>query len=225
MVPDSSVSLSFEGSRVRASAGCNSIFGEYAVSQGSLQVAELGSTEMACTPELMDQDQWLIAFLQGGPSVVVSGDTLTLSDGDVELVLTDRVVADPDRPLEGTTWQLDTHYTADAASHWAGMERATLTLAEGRARVATGCNTGSATYTLDGEQLTFGPLMLTRMACEEPAMELERLVVGILDGQRLTVSIEAGQLTLKGPDGTGLGLRAVDSASGDSDSSGATKAP
>ena len=225
LVPGSSVSLSFEGSQVRANAGCNSIFGEYAVTQGSLQVAQLGSTEMACAPELMDQDQWLIAFLEGGPSLVVSGDTLTLRDGDDELVLTDRVVADPDRPLEGTTWQLDTHYSGDAASHWAGMESATLTLTDGRARVATGCNTGSATYTLDGDQLTFGPLMLTRMACAEPAMELEHLVVGALDGQSLTVRSEAGQLTLTGEDGTGLGLRAVDSASGDTDSSSRTKEP
>lgn len=212
LVADSSVRLTFTGSQLSVTAGCNTLFGEYAVSQGSLSVTQLAGTEMGCPPELMAQDEWLATFLQSSPRLEVSGETLTLSDGAVELTLTDRVLAEPNQELEGTTWELDTHYANEAAAHWAGMENATLTLADGKAAVATGCNSGRASYTLEGDQLTFGPLMLTRMACPEPAMELERLVVGALDGQSLTVAIEAGQLRLTAPDGTGLGLHATTSA-------------
>ena len=39
----------------------------------------MGSTEMACEPPLMAQDQWLSNFLTSGPTYTLDGDTLTLT--------------------------------------------------------------------------------------------------------------------------------------------------
>lgn len=220
LVEGSVVRMVFESGQLSVQAGCNNLFASYAVEQQTLRVTAMGSTQMGCEQDLMEQDQWLAGFLEGGPSAVVDGDELTLSDGATELVLTDRVVADPDRPLEGTTWQLESHRSDDALSHIAGMEKASLRFdGQGRLQVDTGCNRGSATYAVEGDTVVIGPVMLTRMACPEPAMEIETLLTQAIDEQTLTVSIEADLLTLEGTGGGagggGLGLRAAPDPSDD----------
>lgn len=212
----SQVQLTFEATALSARAGCNTLFGDYAVEEQTLRVGAMGSTEMGCEQALMEQDQWLGEFLEAGPTVAVDGDELTLSGDEAVLVLTDRVVADPDRPLEGTTWQLESHRSNDAVSNVTGMEKASLRFdGEGRVQVRTGCNQGSATYEREGDTVVIGPIMLTRMACPEPAMEIEAMMTSALDQQTLTVSVEADRLTLDGDD-AGLGLVAVPEPGADS---------
>ena len=80
--------------------------GAYVINGERLAVEQMMTTEMACEPALMEQDQWLAALLDGA-IVALAGDTLTLAkDGD-RLSLLDREVADPDRPLIGTRWIVD----------------------------------------------------------------------------------------------------------------------
>lgn len=210
LVDGSQVRMTFDGGSVSVQAGCNTMFGPYAVEQDSLRVTHLAGTEMGCPEELMSQDQWLGEFLESGPGFVLRGDDLTLTSGDVELVLADREIADPDLSFDDTTWQLESSIRGDAVSNTVGMEQATLRFdqAEGRLLVDTGCNQGSAPYERDGDRVTVGPLVLTKMACEPQAMDIEQLVVEALDQQTLTMSIVGGQLTLSGEDGDGLGLRA-----------------
>jgi heat shock protein HslJ len=210
LVEGTEVRMVFDGSSLRVQAGCNTLLGVYAVEQGSLRVTDLAGTEMGCPEELMAQDQWLAQLVESGPGMTVAGDELTLVSGETALVLTDRVVADPDEPLEGTVWQLDSSIRGDAVSHTVGMEHATIRFdtEEGVLLVETGCNTGSAPYERAGDEVSVGPLALTRMACEPQAMAIEELLVEALDGRTLTVSVVAGQLTLTGEGGDGLGLRA-----------------
>lgn len=209
LVDGSQVELTFEATSLSARAGCNTLFGDYALEQQSLRVGTMASTQMGCEQSLMDQDRWLAAFLESGPTVGVNGDELTLSDGEAELVLIDRVVAEPDRPLEETTWQLESHRKNDGVSHVTGMDKASLRFdGAGRVQVRTGCNQGSGSYELDGDTVTIGPVMLTRKACPEPAMEIEAMVTSALDQQTLTVSVDADRLTLEGDD-VGLGFVAV----------------
>lgn len=49
-------------------------------------------------PALMEQDSWVGTFIDGA-AVTLFGDTLTLVNGGVTMILTDRKVDDPDRPL------------------------------------------------------------------------------------------------------------------------------
>ena len=119
----------------------------------------------------------------------------------------DRRVAEPDRPLADTLWQLTTLIDGDSASSVPNGSYATLQLADGRLLVATGCNTGSATATVTGGTLVLGPLMLTRKACSDELMRLESSVVAVLDGT-ITFTIEADSLTLTRGD-LGLGYLAV----------------
>ena len=206
LVEGTQLSLRFNGTEVTASGGCNTLQGQYVIdSPSTLVVDQMSATAMWCdTPGLNDQDEWLSAFLQNRPEIRVDGPTLLVSDDSVGITLTDREVADPDRPLEGTTWTLSGQISGQTASHSAIAAPATLTFADGVLAVHTGCNTGSAAYELGDGRVTVQPLALTRMACDDATMEQEAAIVAVLDGT-MTYEIDAGRLTLRnGSDGLTL---------------------
>jgi heat shock protein HslJ len=205
IVPGTTIRVGFDDGNVSASAGCNQMGGAYSVVDGRLLVESLSMTEMGCDQPLMDQDTRLVELLTGSPSLTVDGNTLTLASDTASITFLDREVADPDRPLEETRWIVDTILEGDAASSIPAGAVASITISDGRASVEAGCNTGSASVEVGDGTITFGPLALTRMACDEAKMSLERAVVAAIDGQTATVEIEAARLTLTA--GTrGLGL-------------------
>ena len=211
LVDGSQIQLTFDGTTIAAAGGCNQISSSWSLDGGVLVVAQPAMTMMACEPAaLMDQDTWLTALLTSKPTVSVDGDTLTITatDGTVVTFL-DRVVANPDLPLEGTTWNLEGLVTADAVSSIAFPGRVpSLLLEDGTVTVDTGCNTGSGTYTISGTDITFGPIATTRMACTDPAGgATETAVLTVLSG---TASSEIEADVLRLTNGTnGLVLRAA----------------
>ena len=206
LVPGSQVRLTFQDGSVSIQAGCNSMGGAYAIEDGVLQVEAMFSTEMACEEPLMAQDQWLSAFLDGA-SVALDGNTLTLAKEGTTLTLQDREVADPDRPLEGTQWILDGIVANEAVSSVPAGVTSTLVFEADRVNVETGCNTGSGAATIGDTSIAFGPIGLTKMACEPDAMAVEQAVTSVLQGTVAYV-IEADVLTLDAG-GTGLTYRAA----------------
>jgi len=207
LVPGSQVRLSFEAGRIGASAGCNSMGGTYAIDGDLLVAGQLATTEMACDPALMEQDQWLAGLL-GGATIALQGDTLTLAADGVRLTLLDREVADPDRPLTGTRWIVDGLVSAGAVSSMPVGVTAALIFDADRVEVEAGCNTGGGPVAIGEETVTFGPIALTKMACAGDAWLVEEAVLRVLAGE-VTYEIEAGALTLTaGPNG--LVLRAAD---------------
>lgn len=207
LVPGSRVRLSFDVGRIGAQAGCNSMGGSVAIVDGRLVLDDLATTEMACDPALMDQDTWLAGFLDGA-AVTLIGDTLALGNDGVTLTLVDREVADPDRPLVGTRWIVDGLVAGQAVSSVpAGVVASLVFSADGRVAVEAGCNSGGAPVEIAAATMTFGPLVLTEMACEGSAMEVERVVTAVLAGT-VAYLVEADVLTLDHGD-SGLILRAA----------------
>lgn len=206
LVAGSAVRLSFQGGQIGASGGCNSMSGPYAIDGDLLVVRQLATTEMACEQLLMDQDRWLADLLDGA-TIALAGDTLALTNDGVKLTLLDREVADPDRPLIGTRWLLDSLVSSGAVSSLPAGVVAALTFADGRVDVEAGCNRGGGAVTIADTTLTFGPIGLTKMACAGGAMEVERAVTAVLSGQ-VRYAIEAGTLTLEAG-AAGLTLRAA----------------
>lgn len=104
-------------------------------------------------------------------------------------------------PLAGTHWRL-TELPREEGFAVDPELRAHLVLDAEASRVSgsSGCNRLTGTYTQDGDALTFGPLAGTRMACPEPAMDLERRFHAALEGVT-GYSIDGEALTLEGPDG------------------------
>jgi heat shock protein HslJ len=201
------VRLVFQDGGLSASAGCNTMGGQYQIDGGRLVVGQLGSTEMACDPPLMEQDRWLAELLTGGSAVTLDGDTLILEGSLVRLTLQDRETADPDRPLEGTRWVVEGIVTGDAVSSLPAGVVAAIRIADGRAHVEAGCNGGGAPVVSDEGALTFGELVLTAQLCEPGVMSVEDAVLAVLSGT-VAYSIEADVLTLDAG-GRGLILRAA----------------
>jgi heat shock protein HslJ len=206
LVPGSVVRLSFEDGRLGAAGGCNSMGGSYAIDGGRLSVGQLAMTEMACEQALMDQDQWLAALLDGA-EITLAGDTLTLAKAGARLSLLDREIAEPDLPLVGTRWVVDGLVSADAVASVPVGLAAALTFHAGGVAVEAGCNQGGGSVTVTDGTISFGPIALTKMACDASAMDVERAVSAVLSGEVRYV-IEARTLRLDaGP--AGLILRAA----------------
>jgi heat shock protein HslJ len=201
LVEGTVVRIEFRDGALSANAGCNTLGGGYGVDGDTLRIdGSLAMTAMGCEEALMDQDTRLADLLMASPTVALDADTLVLTAADSSITFLDREVADPDRPIEDTVWTLTTIIANDAASSIPMDAASTLTITDGTAAVATGCNTGSASAAIGDGTITFGPLALTKMACEQPLMDLESSVLSVLAGD-VTFEIEAGSLTITNSSG------------------------
>lgn len=200
-VADSQLTLTFEDGNLAVNAGCNTMTSAYSVEGGKLAwTGTPAATMMGCENDLMNQDTWLIDLFTKGVDATLEGDELTLTSGDVTITLSE--VADA--PLEGTTWTLESTVANEAVASFAtpAAGAPTLTIAEdGTAKVFTGCNNGSTTVEVTDTTLTFAPMALTRMMCED-ASEVEAAITTVLDGET-TYVIDGNSLTITNGD-TGL---------------------
>lgn len=212
LVAGTRIDLTFhDDGRLTANAGCNTMGATTTITADRIEVGDgLSITEMGCEPARHDQDAWLVDLLAAGPTYALDGERLTLTAGTATIELVDREVADPDRPLEGTTWTLDGLVDGDAVGTVPGDVAATVTFADGTVTIeGTGCNGGGGSYTLDeaAHEVTVPALAWTRMACEGPAASIEAALGAVLQGA-VAYEIEAATLTLSHPSGKGLTLRA-----------------
>lgn len=197
LVEGTVIRLSFDDGSLSASAGCNNMFGGYTIVDGVLVVDAMGMTEMGCDPDLMAQDQSLAAFLGSRPTITLSGNDLTLTSETTTIQLLDREVAEPDQPLVGPLWMLESIITADAVSSVPVGASATIRFNEdGTVEIQPGCNSAGGTYTVDGDTITFANIATTDMACLGARGELEATVMGILSAGPVTYSIDSGSLTI-----------------------------
>lgn len=207
LVAGSRIRLSFTDESLSVSGGCNIGSGPYSVVDGHLRVEPMGMTEMACDEPRMAQDDWVFAVLGDRPALQLEGTTLILTTDTVTLTLEDREVADPDRPLVGTVWVGSTLIDGDVATNAPELAKVRLTFgADGQVAVNAGCNTGGGSYEDTDTTITFGPVALTKMGCDEDRMAVESHVAAVLDGE-VEFTIEAASLTLTNGD-RGLGLTA-----------------
>lgn len=197
-VAGSQLTMTFDDGQLSANAGCNTLGGGYELADGTLSlVGEPRATMMACSDELMAQDTWLTELLTGGVEATVEGSTLTLTSGDVTIVLDE--VKDAD--VTGTAWTLDGVIANEAVSSLpADAEPPTLTIAaDGAATLFTGCNRGTTTVEVGDGTLTFAPIAMTKKFCEGAGSELEGQVTSVLDGE-VTYTIDGGTLTIRNGD-------------------------
>ncbi|MEM7153745.1 MAG: META domain-containing protein [Myxococcota bacterium] len=203
------LSLRFqEGSGVSGSAGCNSLSGSYSINDGVFVMTDAAQTEIGCEPALLAQDEWYFGFLGSSPAITIQEQGVVLEGGGIRIEYLDQEVATPDLALAGQTWTVDTLIDGEVASNAAWPEPATIVFGDdGTVQVNTGCNSGSGTYSVSGNELTFVDVGVTEAGCvDELAQELERVVLGLVYGaQPVTWEVTASRLTLQGEQ-YGLGL-------------------
>ena len=210
LVKGTEIRLNFTKKRIGIDAGCNNMGGKYSLKDGVLATGPLATTEIACKKKLMRQDTWIGDLLIAGADATVDGDMLVLDGGEKGVItLLDREVAEPDLPLEGTTWTVDGLVSDQAISTTPAKATATLLIEDDTATVNAGCNSGSGSVKAGTDTLKFGPLALTRKACGPAATGLETAVLKVLDGE-VTYTIESDRLSIrKVTDNEDVGLELI----------------
>jgi len=196
-----------EGGRISVQAGCNTATGSARLEASTLIVDDLASTAMGCEEALQQQDEWITGFFRGRPTWRLDAENLVLTGKDLELKMVDNAGTQPARPLNGTRWMVDTLITAGASSSVPADTAAFFTFnPDGKVTGNTGCNSFGGTATVEGDKITFGELVMTKMACDGAAGDLEAHVLRVLDQKPLTYRIDGTNLILDAPDGSGLRL-------------------
>lgn len=87
-LPGAVPTLAFDAAgQAAGSAGCNRYFGTFAEDGAAVTFGPLGSTKMACAPEVMQQETTFLQLLGDVVSFAVAGDTLTLTTGAGEALV------------------------------------------------------------------------------------------------------------------------------------------
>ena len=88
-VADTQAGLTFEeDGTLTGNGGCNGLGGEYTVEGNQITFGQIISTLMACDSPIMDQESAVVQVLTGTADFSIGGDTVTLTNNDMVLVLT-----------------------------------------------------------------------------------------------------------------------------------------
>lgn len=207
LVEGTRVRLAFQEGTVTAQAGCNHLRGEVTTDGDRLVVSDVGATLIGCSPELTDQDTRLTRFLQDRPRWQLDGDTLLLTTHETRLRLVDVRSAEPDRPLEGTRWALDTIRDDGTAGSVPAGANAYLTIRAGRVTGATSCTQFEGPASVAGSTVTLGGLETRKVPCAAQLQGWDSTILATLRGA-VTVGITGNRLVLTGADGRALEFRA-----------------
>lgn len=200
LVDGTEIRIGFRDGEVSAHAGCNHISGPFEIEGGILRVEGLGSTQIGCQPELHAQDEWVMALLTGSPEIRFDDPELTIEGDEGTLVLVDREVASPDRPLVGTHWIGNGTGDGNTITFGPGWETATVRFEQdGALRVFTGCQVGEGSYSATETTIEVEELAYTEEPCD--AAELESLSAAVhavlADGATIELEIDEANLTLE----------------------------
>jgi heat shock protein HslJ len=164
------VTAVFDSGTLNGQSGCNTYTAPYQTSGESLTIApEIAVTAMACPePQMAVEDEYL-ARLPRTATYTIDGSTLMLADAEGEPLLVYGTTSGAESILG--PWNVASFYTGNAVASVA--EGATLT-AEFTADGVSGnggCNQFNGPYTIDGQNITIGPLASTRMACPDEELQ------------------------------------------------------
>ncbi|MGZ4692206.1 MAG: META domain-containing protein [Acidimicrobiales bacterium] len=192
------ITVRFGDGELSAQPGCNQIGAAFSWDGDRLVWSSGSQTEMACSdPGLMEQDTWFGGLIAAGPTVDLAGDRLTMTSGDTVIVFVDRRTADPDRPLVGTSWTLESIIDGAGASSVPAGATATMRLPDTGTITWTACNPSSGHVgSLDETAFTVGDVVSTRMACSEAEAQVDGAMHEVLNGT-VTFEIEGPVLRLR----------------------------
>ena len=99
--------------------------------------------------------------------------------------------------LDGTSWLLTDYISPDGAVFTVPAAVTPLLAFEGGNLTGNaGCNTFSSTYTVTGDAIEIGPIMSTKMACEEPMASVEGAYLAALESVDKVAILDDGKLQL-----------------------------
>ncbi len=205
ILPDTRITAEFNEGQVAGSAGCNNYFGTYELEGSSLIIGPAGSTMMFCAPEeVMLQETAYLATLSSvtGYEIVDNQLHLKNSTGDTILLFNEEDAIS----LIGTNWEVISYNNGkEAVVSVLAETRMTAVFGEDGVMAGTaGCNSYSAGFETDGDNIVIGPAASTGMFCAEPegVMDQEMLYLAAIqnastyriDNDRLEIRDASGAL-------------------------------
>ncbi len=199
--------ISFENGEVSGTTGCNSFSGSAEITGNAITFGPLVTTLMACPDAVMVQETAFLSALSRVATFTIEEGVLTLLDADGEAVMAFSSL-EP-LSLEGTLWEAISYNNGkEAVVSLVSGSKITATFGEdGQVTGSASCNNYFGSYTVDGENITIGPLANTEMACMEPEgiMEQETAFLQALP-TAATYSIQVDTLELRTADGALVAL-------------------
>ncbi len=172
-----------EGGQMSGNAGCNSYFGSYVVTGKNIFVGPLAMTEMYCMdPDgVMSQEGAYLAAIQAAATYRVGVDDLSIMDaGGRQMAVFERYAPTP----EGVNWELSGYNNGQGAvvSPLAGTIVTAVFDTDGQVTGNAGCNDYLGFYTVNGMEVTIGPVGATEKYCDIPhgVMEQESRYLALL---------------------------------------------
>ena len=196
-----------EEGRITGSAGCNHYFASYDMKGTTIAIGQAGSTMMYCMGEgVMEQESAYLALLTRAASVNSVNDRLTFADAQGNMILSfARIVPPAPEPLVGTTWTLDSLYTADAVSSViSGTTITAVFEGDGRVSGSAGCNNYFGSYTVTGSLLSIGSVGSTKMNCPGQGVMLQENTYLASLGRTAGFTITGNRLSLADANGNTL---------------------
>ena len=200
LVAGTQIEISFADGQVSASAGCNSMGGEYSLDGDVLVVGDMFSTEIGCDPDRHAQDDFVAAFLTGGPVAALDGETLTLATDDVTAEFAD--LSGETESLKGTTWEVTGFVDESAATSFNVTVPASIEFDDDTMTGFDGCDEfaapvevadGSTGGPVEGDgELQFGELELVDPSSACADAEYRDLVHEVLTGAAFYTIENAG---------------------------------
>lgn len=185
---------------VGGSAGCNHYTASYTVDGDKLAIGMIATTQMACPPPLAVVEREYLAALGKVAMWEMDGDQLVLSDEDGNELLR-YAMASVEGDYEATAVR-----TVKAFESVIPGTTITATFAGGTVKGSGGCNTYTATYTVDRGTIHIGPVAATKKVCPEPegVMAQEAAYFAALEAADHYRTDGPNELALKAADDTNL---------------------
>lgn len=196
--------MDFATGELNGSAGCNSYFGSYTSStDGSLDVSDLGNTDMYCTEEdIRDQEQAFLEALSGADKYEVVGGKLRITGAGKVLLLgeSEEAPSPVEQPLlKNTSWVLDAYGRPGRLRPAIAGKEPTMDFSTSEVNGSAGCNSYFGSYTSDtGGSLEISDIGSTTMYCmEEDVRDQEQAFLDALAGAD-TYEVVEGKLRITG---------------------------
>ena len=226
------VTLVFAESGASGNAGCNSYSGAFQYDNAAITFGTLTTTQIACDQPIMDQEAAYLNALASANSYVITGHQLQISyDGGVLNFSSTGSVTSVPLPggslllsdVVGVTWTLTS--LGDPATPTPALDGTPVTLIFSATGVSgsAGCNSYTGNFQFDNGGLSIGPLITTKIACDQPIMDQETAYVNALAlassyaiiNNQLQIMYDGGVLTFDGTQTVIPALNVTPSVPGD----------
>lgn len=200
---DTPVTAEFSDSQISGSSGCNSYSGSYEINGDRIEFGLFASTMMACPEPQMELESGYLSALGGSTRFEIVDSSLTLMDDSGDVLV--RFSASEPISITSMPWEALAYYNGKGGFTSVLLDTSiTATFAEdGTLSGSASCNNYNASYEIEGESITIGPIAVTQMFCgeHEGIMEQETQYLAALQNAG-TYSIELDQLNLFDAEGT-----------------------